>query len=66
MARIQQVFGNNLPLAALFQGATVEQLAAIIQQQTDDSPWSSLVPIQPQDAAYQRGKQGVKSNVIFA
>jgi thioesterase domain-containing protein/acyl carrier protein len=47
MAEIQQQFGQNLSLASLFQGATIEQLAKIIRQQTDSQSWSPLVAIQP-------------------
>ncbi|MCC5626174.1 alpha/beta fold hydrolase, partial [Nostoc sp. CHAB 5715] len=47
MAQIQQQFRKNLPLAALFQGSTIEQLADILRQQTDSLSWSPLVPIQP-------------------
>ncbi|MCP4103950.1 MAG: amino acid adenylation domain-containing protein [Desulfobacteraceae bacterium] len=47
MACIYQQFGKNLPLATLFRGATIEQLAGIIRQQTDSQPWSPLADIQP-------------------
>ena len=47
MAQIQQQLGKNLPLATLFQGATVEHLASFLRQQTDSLSWSPLVPIQP-------------------
>ena len=47
MARIQQQFGLNLPLAILFQSPTIEQMAPLLRQQPDSLPWSSLVPIQP-------------------
>jgi thioesterase domain-containing protein/acyl carrier protein len=47
MERIQQKFGKNLPLATLFQGATIEHLASILRQQTDSPSWSTLVAIQP-------------------
>ena len=48
IAEIEKEFGKNLSLAALFQGATVEQLAILLHQQTDTRSWSPLVPIQPQ------------------
>jgi non-ribosomal peptide synthase protein (TIGR01720 family) len=48
MARTQQVFGKNLPLATLFQKPTVEQLAEVLRQHSPALPWSALVPIQPQ------------------
>jgi surfactin family lipopeptide synthetase C len=47
MARIQQKFGKNLPLATLFQGATIEHLASSLRQQTDSPSWSTLIAIQP-------------------
>jgi len=42
-------FKNNLPLAALFQGPTIEQLAALLRQdeETDALLWSPLVALQP-------------------
>jgi thioesterase domain-containing protein/acyl carrier protein len=48
MERIQQKFGKNLPLATLFQGATIEHLASVLRQQTDSPSWSTLVAIQPE------------------
>ena len=45
MAQIAQQFQKSLPLASLFQGATIEQLADIIRQQTRTDRWSSLIPI---------------------
>ncbi len=46
-AQIKQIFHKNLPLATLFQAATVEQLASILQQSGKLELWSSLVAIQP-------------------
>ncbi|MFG6107723.1 amino acid adenylation domain-containing protein [Leptothoe sp. EHU-05/26/07-4] len=48
MARIQQTMGKTLPLATLFQGATVEQQAAILRQELETQSWSPLVPLKPQ------------------
>ncbi|MBW4560438.1 MAG: amino acid adenylation domain-containing protein [Mojavia pulchra JT2-VF2] len=52
--QIQKTFGQNLPLAILFQSPTVEALAQIICQEqletnkaSAKTTWSSLVPIQP-------------------
>ncbi|BAY09129.1 non-ribosomal peptide synthetase [Calothrix sp. NIES-2098] len=51
--QIEQTFGQRLPLASLFQSATIETLAEIIspqaeqKQETSPTTWSSLVPIQP-------------------
>jgi aspartate racemase len=47
MAQIQHQFGQNLPLAKLFQAATIEQLANTLRQPTTSLPWSPLVEIQP-------------------
>jgi acyl-CoA synthetase (AMP-forming)/AMP-acid ligase II/thioesterase domain-containing protein/NAD(P)-dependent dehydrogenase (short-subunit alcohol dehydrogenase family) len=44
---VDKEFGQNLPLAILFQAPTVEQLAQILTQEDDSISWSSLVPIQP-------------------
>jgi thioesterase domain-containing protein/acyl carrier protein len=46
MAQIQQRFGQDLPLATLFQGATIEHLASILRQQVMSRPHSPLVEIQ--------------------
>ena len=44
-AQIEKTFGKNLPLATLFRGPTIEQLAAILQHDVQSS--SPLVAIQP-------------------
>lgn len=44
--QIEKKFGKSLPLATLFQAATVEQLASLISQEEGLAPWSLLVPIQ--------------------
>ncbi|MES1245512.1 MAG: amino acid adenylation domain-containing protein [Acidobacteriota bacterium] len=50
MAQIRQRFGRELPLSILFQGGTVEQMAALLRDEMSsegaEGP-SSLVPIQP-------------------
>ncbi|MGD1698460.1 amino acid adenylation domain-containing protein [Dapis sp. BLCC M229] len=46
IAKIEEQFGKNLPLATLFQGQTIEQLATILREPKDSWSWSSLVPIQ--------------------
>ncbi|MEO0968281.1 MAG: amino acid adenylation domain-containing protein [Cyanobacteria bacterium J06639_18] len=48
MAQIQQQLDKNLPLATLFQNPTIEQIADIIRQKSEVSPWSPLVKIQSQ------------------
>jgi acyl carrier protein len=50
LARIGQQIGKPIPLAILLQGATIEQLAAILRQQSADLPWPPLVAIQPNGA----------------
>jgi thioesterase domain-containing protein/acyl carrier protein len=45
--QIEEVFGKKLPLSALFQAPTVEQLVNILRQEEYSYPWYSLVPIQP-------------------
>lgn len=45
--QIEQKFGKNLPLATLFQAATVEQLASLLNQEDESESWRSLVAIKP-------------------
>ncbi|MBS9394630.1 MAG: amino acid adenylation domain-containing protein [Dolichospermum sp. LBC05a] len=47
MTQIQQQIGKDIPVKDLFQNPTIEQLAAIIQKESDDSSPSCLVAIQP-------------------
>ncbi len=44
-ARMEKVVGKALPLATLFQGPTIERLAALLRDSGWTPPWSSLVPI---------------------
>ncbi len=46
--RINQEFNVNLPLATLFQEATIEHLAQVIRSQNAPAVWSSLIEIEPQ------------------
>jgi amino acid adenylation domain-containing protein/non-ribosomal peptide synthase protein (TIGR01720 family) len=48
LSSIQKEFGQNLPLSTFFQGATIAQMAASIEQQSHARPWSALVEIQPE------------------
>jgi len=41
MSQIERVFGKKLPLSALFQAPTIEQLAKLLSEL-----WSSLLPLQ--------------------
>jgi len=46
MARIKNVIGRDLPLSVLFQGRTVEYLAAILRREANSISWSCLVELQ--------------------
>ncbi len=46
MSQIERVFGKRLPLTALFQAPTIEQLARLLSEEIALAPWSSLVPLQ--------------------
>ena len=50
MAQIQASFGQHLPVAALFQGPTIEKLASLLDEQPHDYVASPLVAIQPNGA----------------
>ena len=47
-AQVEQVFGKQLPLAAFFQEATIENLAGLLRRRDWQGTVSSLVPIRPQ------------------
>ncbi len=47
MARIQQDYGVQLPVAALFQGATIADLASLLRERVGASASTALVGIQP-------------------
>ncbi|MGK7901220.1 MAG: amino acid adenylation domain-containing protein [Hormoscilla sp.] len=51
LAQIEQQFGQNLPLSALFQGGTIAELAKLIEPSSNTinpvNQWSPLVAIQP-------------------
>ncbi|HSR69915.1 MAG TPA: amino acid adenylation domain-containing protein [Acidobacteriota bacterium] len=46
MTKIQEQFGKDLPLSALFGGATIRELAQQLRRHRSGG-WSSLVPIKP-------------------
>ncbi len=50
MARVQKEFGIQVPLAALFQGSTIETFAAHLRTGSPQ-PWSPLVPIRGEGTA---------------
>lgn len=47
VARVAQEFGRQLPLASLFQGATVAAMAQLLRAAAVTPRWPSLVPINP-------------------
>ncbi|MEW6734673.1 MAG: thioesterase domain-containing protein, partial [Acidobacteriota bacterium] len=47
IAKIKNLLGRHIPLATLFQEATIERLAVFLRQQVDPLPSSVLVKIQP-------------------
>src|SRR5271170_2383026 len=47
-ALIEKRLGKRVPLATVFQGATVEHLATILRQRSQAPPHSALVAIQPE------------------
>ncbi len=46
VAEIRKQFKRSLPLAAIFQGRTIESLAEILSHKTVYSPWSAVVEMQ--------------------
>ena len=46
MAKIRSVMGRDLPLSVLFQGGTVERLAAILRREANSMSFSCLVGFQ--------------------
>lgn len=47
MDRVERLFGKRVPLATLFEGATIEHLADALVNQVGGNEDSPLVPIQP-------------------
>lgn len=45
MSKIDQHFGVRLPLASLFEHATIEKMANIVDQDIDPLKWDCVVPI---------------------
>ena len=46
-SRLQKQFGRELPLASLFQGGTIQDLASILRRQDDRRAGTPLVALQP-------------------
>ncbi|MCP4404988.1 MAG: hypothetical protein GY801_47765 [bacterium] len=66
LAGIERTFGKNLPLSSLFQGATIENMAEILRQKTEELPWSPLVAIQAEGTRIPFFcVPGVGGNVIY-
>jgi amino acid adenylation domain-containing protein len=66
MAQVAQRFGRHLPLASLFQGATVEAMARLLRAQASSADWSSVVPIQPRgDLPALFCAAGAGGNVVY-
>jgi amino acid adenylation domain-containing protein len=47
LSRIEKQFNQRIPLVSLFQGATIEDLADILQRDVRSMSWPTLVEIQP-------------------
>lgn len=47
MASIEKLTGKRLPLATLFEHATIEKLALVLNADAKSISWDSLVPIKP-------------------
>ena len=50
--QMEKTFGKRLPLAALFQAPTVEQLAPLLREENPLLRWSSLAPIQTKGSKF--------------
>jgi thioesterase domain-containing protein/acyl carrier protein len=48
LSQIKKLYERELPLSALFQAPTIEQLADLLRQEGDTPQWNSLIPLQPQ------------------
>jgi thioesterase domain-containing protein/acyl carrier protein len=48
IARLERRFGRALPVSALFQAPTIEQLASLLTEERGEHSWSSLIPLQPE------------------
>jgi len=48
MSQIHHAFDKQLPIATLFQGATIVELAQLIRHHEAPTTWPTLIPIQPQ------------------
>jgi amino acid adenylation domain-containing protein len=49
LIRIETGFGRSLPLAAIFQAPTIEELARLLRREGEDAPETTLVRLQPGD-----------------
>lgn len=47
LSEIRQRLDKELPLSTLLQTPTIEELAIRLREQSDEMPWSAIVPVQP-------------------
>jgi natural product biosynthesis luciferase-like monooxygenase protein len=45
--QIGEVFGKKLPVIAIFQAPTIEQLAEVLREEDSSRDWASFEPLQP-------------------
>jgi len=50
VAEVKKQTGHNIPLATLFQAATIDAFARALRTEGSTTSWSSLVPMQPEGA----------------
>ena len=51
LAHLEQLYGQRLPLAVLFEAPSVARLAALLAESVWEPPWEFLVAIQPTGSA---------------
>ncbi|MDI1433381.1 non-ribosomal peptide synthetase [Polyangium sorediatum] len=47
MAKVEETFGKHLPLSAVFQHPTVEEMTQLLLRSDESDLWAPLVPIKP-------------------
>ncbi|MFP4846279.1 non-ribosomal peptide synthetase [Winogradskyella sp. PE311] len=66
MSRLEKETGQRLPLSALMTHSTIEKLAQLIEQDSQPTAWSSLVPIKTEgDKTPVYVIHGAEHNVVF-
>ncbi|HEV3041225.1 MAG TPA: amino acid adenylation domain-containing protein [Candidatus Angelobacter sp.] len=48
ITRIEERLNKRIPMASLFQAATIENIAQALSEETESPSWSPLVPIRPE------------------